>query len=196
MNTRSNILLAAFSAFGENGYAATTMQAIRKKAGISNGSLFHFFPNKESLGATLYIESILQYQSGLLNALSAPNLDAHAGIHALVRYHFDWVESHVQLARFLFERDLPDWGASHTKSIRSANHHVYRVIGEWLNQHMQAGKFKSQPISTCIALLQGSTLVLSRAWLENAIPEKLKRHIAPLSDALWAALRSEQESSS
>ncbi len=195
MTTRSNILLAALSVFGENGYASTTMQAIREKAGISNGSLFHFFPNKETLGATLYLESILQYQSGLLNALSTPKLDAHAGIHTLVRYHFDWVESHVLLARFLFERDLPDWGTSHTTSIRMANHHTYRVIGEWLTLHMQAGKLRSQPISTCIALLQGSTLVLSRAWLENTIPEKLKRHITPLSDALWAALRNEQESS-
>lgn len=193
MDTRSKILAAGLKVFVERGYDAATMQAIREQAGISNGSLFHFFRSKEALGAALYLEGILQYQDGLLSALNGSGAKAITGIEALVRYHFSWVEDNVELARFLFERGHPDWGPSHADTIRMANTRTYRALGDWLTGRMHAGELRQQPLAVAVALLQGPTHALCRAWMEDARSGKLTRHTHPLANSLWAAMRIEQE---
>lgn len=47
------ILLAAAAAFGDLGYEATTTNAIAARAGISPGSLYQFFGNKEAVAHAL-----------------------------------------------------------------------------------------------------------------------------------------------
>jgi AcrR family transcriptional regulator len=58
MQARDRICDAASDLFDRLGFEATSTAAICKAAGVSNGSFFHAFPNKESLGAALYLEGI------------------------------------------------------------------------------------------------------------------------------------------
>jgi len=43
------ILDSAFKVFGEQGFQATTVKAIAEGAGISSGSIYTYFPDKEAL---------------------------------------------------------------------------------------------------------------------------------------------------
>src|ERR1700739_1843248 len=57
----SALLDAGAALFAEKGYAATTMTEIAQRAGASIGSLYQFFPSKETLGEALvnrYIEQM------------------------------------------------------------------------------------------------------------------------------------------
>lgn len=47
--TRDRLLDAAMELFHQNGYTATGIAAILKKAGVNSGSLYYFFPTKEDL---------------------------------------------------------------------------------------------------------------------------------------------------
>lgn len=111
----------------------------------------------------------------------------------MVRYHFQWVESNVELSRYLFERGRPDWGPDHIEAIRLANARTYRAIENWLTDPVRAGQLRQQPLAVAVALLQGATLALSRAWLEAPVPGKPVRHTNPLADSLWAAFQLVQE---
>ena len=51
--TRQRILSAAAHVFGEFGYAAGTTNRIAERAGISIGSLYQYFPNKDAILAEL-----------------------------------------------------------------------------------------------------------------------------------------------
>jgi TetR/AcrR family transcriptional regulator, transcriptional repressor for nem operon len=48
-DTRSRILATAFQLFHEQGYHATGIATILREARVNAGSLYHFFPSKESL---------------------------------------------------------------------------------------------------------------------------------------------------
>lgn len=48
-NVRSRVLEAAKESFQEKGYSKTPITEIMKKAGVSNGTLYHFFKNKEDI---------------------------------------------------------------------------------------------------------------------------------------------------
>jgi AcrR family transcriptional regulator len=49
----AQLLEAAGQVFAESGYAATTTNAIAARAGVSPGSLYQYFPNKDAIAAAL-----------------------------------------------------------------------------------------------------------------------------------------------
>ncbi len=68
------ILDSAFSVFGELGYQATTLKEIAQGAGISTGSVYTYFPDKESLfiaavnrGWAIFIEELEAISRGRLH---------------------------------------------------------------------------------------------------------------------------------
>jgi AcrR family transcriptional regulator len=69
----TDLLAAAEELFASAGYEATTMNAIASLAGSSIGSLYQFFPNKESLGNALLLEYMNEL-SGQIADLKAASL--------------------------------------------------------------------------------------------------------------------------
>ena len=56
--TRERILTAAAHVFAEHGYAAGTTNRIAERARISIGSLYQYFPNKDTILASLLVRHI------------------------------------------------------------------------------------------------------------------------------------------
>jgi len=56
--TRQRILDAATSLFARDGWRSATTRAIAVEAGIATGTLFNYFPTKESIAATLIAEAL------------------------------------------------------------------------------------------------------------------------------------------
>lgn len=71
--TVSKILGAANSLFSENGLVATTTTSIAKRAGVSVGSLYHFFPDKMAIARALgelYHDDMARMLAPLVNQVS------------------------------------------------------------------------------------------------------------------------------
>ena len=99
---RREIIQAALSCFVEYGYAATTMEDIRQRSKASNGSIYHHFKSKEQLANAVYLEGIIDYQSGVI-ALLDRNPGAREGIEAIIGHHLDWVSANPDWARYLLQ---------------------------------------------------------------------------------------------
>ncbi|MAX82240.1 MAG: hypothetical protein CL843_18940 [Crocinitomicaceae bacterium] len=64
--TRQNILFTALQAFGEKGYANTTVSYIAKEAGISKGLIYHYFESKEEILKSLF-HFLVEMSKGIMN---------------------------------------------------------------------------------------------------------------------------------
>lgn len=62
ISTRDRILETAFRLFHEQGYHATSIATILRESNVNSGSLYHFFPSKESL-----LLGVLQWALGALH---------------------------------------------------------------------------------------------------------------------------------
>jgi TetR/AcrR family transcriptional repressor of nem operon len=51
VGTRTRLLDAAIDVIREQGYAATSVDELCARAGVTKGAFFHYFPSKEALGA-------------------------------------------------------------------------------------------------------------------------------------------------
>ena len=97
---RASILSAALACFNETGIEATTIEAIRERAGCSIGSLYHHFKSKEGLASRLFVDGIADLNAGLIVRLEACD-GPEAGVRACVEHYAEWVDANTELARFL-----------------------------------------------------------------------------------------------
>jgi AcrR family transcriptional regulator len=80
------ILAAALELYAERGSDAATMDEIRRRAGVSNGSLFHHFPDRATLEVLVAVvigpaqevthQWLRDPQPGRLRRLATPLADA------------------------------------------------------------------------------------------------------------------------
>jgi AcrR family transcriptional regulator len=91
--TVERILDAAARIFHEQGYAGATTNDVADEAGVSVGSLYQYFPNKDSLLVALTRRHIESTTSGLTHLLS--RMSANAGFDTIIRQVVDFlVEQH------------------------------------------------------------------------------------------------------
>jgi AcrR family transcriptional regulator len=97
----------------ERGYARTTTNAVAERAGVSVGSLYQYFPNKDALVAALHdrhVQGVLAVMEQQVERhAGAPLVDSLAGlVEASVQAHREGAELHRVLEAQLGHLDVHD----------------------------------------------------------------------------------------
>jgi AcrR family transcriptional regulator len=187
LRTADRLKEEALQLFMLDGYAGLSMQEVRLRAGVSNGSLYHHFPSKADLGAALRAEGMRQCQDVVLGALDGVDV-AQEGVRATVENYLRWVEAHREMASLLFA-DLPDGVVLAAESVLAEpNRRYVQVVGEWLDAHMRAGALVERPFEIAHALWLGSTQEFCRHWLRGRTRLGPTGAAADLGMGAWRAL--------
>lgn len=163
-DSRTRVLDAALTLFVAEGFAAARTGDICKHAGISNGSLFHFFPTKEAIAVALYVEAIASYQSTLIAALKGGATPA-AALRAVVTAQCAWVNEEEKRARFLFAQGAPDWSPEAAASVTALNAQFREGIETWRATPASRAVLRKLTFETFTAILLGPSLMAIRGWL-------------------------------
>jgi AcrR family transcriptional regulator len=85
-NKKENILKAALELFVNQGFHATPTSQIAFKAGVANGTIFHYFKTKEELINILYLETKDNYFIKITE-----DFDSSQAI--IQRFHLIWINT-------------------------------------------------------------------------------------------------------
>jgi AcrR family transcriptional regulator len=177
----------ALRLFMVDGYAGLSVQEVRLRAGVSNGSLYHHFPSKADLVAELRVEGMRQCQDVILGAVDGVDV-AEDGVRATVGNYLRWVEAHREMASLLFA-DLPDGVVLAADTVLvEPNRRYVKVVGEWLETQMRAGALVERPFEIAHALWLGPTQEFCRHWLRGRTRLGPTGAAADLGIGAWRAL--------
>jgi AcrR family transcriptional regulator len=85
------ILEAAFAEFSRNGYAMTTLDRIARRAGVTKGTIYVYFENKEHLFISM-VREITKAATGTVQGM----FESHEGSTAdLLRAQFSFIYEHI-----------------------------------------------------------------------------------------------------
>jgi len=157
---------AAKRLFSERGYDAVSTAEIRQAAGMSNGSLFHHFENKEGIAVAVFVTLVRTYQAEIAEKL-APTRRAADGIEAFIRAHNLWIERDPDGARILFNGHHPSWSETALKKIRAENQGFGQTLQDWKNSLEDKDRLQNWSLALILATLVGPTQVMCRAWLSG-----------------------------
>lgn len=187
---RDAILAAALECFTERGYAATSIEDIRRRASTSVGSVYHHFAGKEAIAAALYVEGIRSYQAGGLAVLLGADT-AEAGVRGIVTYHLRWILEHRSHAQFLLFHGEPEVSALAAEPLRTLNESYRHGVKNWLERVGRDGALRPLPYDVYASLVIGPAQEFARRWVAGTADIDIDEAVPLLADAAWLATRTD-----
>jgi AcrR family transcriptional regulator len=190
--TSERILAAALPLFVAHGYAGTSLEQVRRDAGVSNGSLYHHFPRRADLAARLLNDGMRQCQDAVLAVVSEER-PAEQVVRSVVVEQLAWVERHADVARWVFS-DLPDEVLLAAEPRLSEDARRYAVlVGNWLDEQSRRGALTDGSFAVRHALWLGPATEFARHWLRGRSRQRPTEAAAELADGAWRALAARRE---
>jgi AcrR family transcriptional regulator len=183
------VLAAALKLFDSVGYSATTIEDVRLQSEVSIGSIYHRFGSKEGIAGALYVQSLRDYQRGLVRLLLESD-GAEQGVRGAVGHHLRWVDGNRARARFLMRRRETELVQVNRRDVELLNRELFSQLEDWYRPLVAAGELRELPLPLLYAIWFGPAQELARHALESSKPPRLLDAEPALADAAWAALRS------
>ena len=181
------VLGAALSSFNRKGLEATGIEDLKQGSGLSVGTLYHHFKNKEGVVAELFFLAFDDQSRAIAQALELAQ-DARSQVHALVRAYLRWASAQPDMARLLLlARDAVAKGP-HALALQQRLQARYEPIDERLSAAMRAGEIPSLPEDIVPALVLGPAESYCRGWLSGQRPQPPTRFEAEFAASAWQAL--------
>jgi|SRR5947209_1664343 len=185
---RARILESALACFLESSYEQTTVARICERAGVSNGTLFHYFPTKEAIADALYLEAIADFQDGLWLPLGERPRSFRKAVRGVIAHQIEWIEANVDRARFVYRRGTLDGDSPGGAELTEMNRKLATAYQKWLQPFIERGRVRPMSMLVLNAIVTGPTHAIARRWLAHQLDTPLHAYLDDLADAAVAAL--------
>lgn len=168
------VLQAAAELFGEYGYARTTTNKIARRAGVSVGSLYQYFPNKDSLLAGLVARhhaEVHEVVERALVGLANPAIALDDGIRRMLSELVAVHEADPLLTRALSAANLRESPAVHQLEEKADHGSQHRLVCAVLASRPDV----REGDHTVMSAVLGQTLAQLARWLVHDAPAELDR---------------------
>ena len=180
------ILDAALEVFAERGLAAARLEDIAKRAGLSKGTIYLYFPNKEELFREVIRQTVIaRIERGEAQLVSMG--DPMQALFAWMEGYWAWLRSPVFPAMHrLINSELhsfPDLAAFYVTEVIERAH---RLVCDMLERAMEQGRLRRMDPLVAARMLS-SIFVTHGLWYHQRNTVKSISHIPP--DELFAQIR-------
>lgn len=151
------LIAAAHSIFVEQGYAATRVEQVAKKAGVTAGTLYVYFENKEALLKAVVlgaIKPLLSFGNQFLDEYNGTPEDL---IHILVHTWWDVMEkpgvAGIPKLMTAEATNFPELGRFYTEEVLA---HALGIVKRVLEYGICQGQFKIEDVDMMARVVMGS----------------------------------------
>lgn len=159
--TKTHLLAAAAQIAVEKGLASLTLDAVAQRAGVSKGGLLHYFPNKQSLLESMFLEMLERLDNSIARALAADPEPKGRMTRAYIRTMTDSVDD-------CFESRLRGVATL----AMCADPHLALLWRDWMQRHLEFCA-----VQDCSGLARILRYAADGIWLED-IPSGDRAHNA------------------
>lgn len=186
--SKREILSSALKCFIEKGVEHTTIADIREISGVSVGSIYHHFGNKDGIVAALFLTGMIDHSSQQEAALDKANC-AEDGVKAIVKCYINWINENPDWARFVFRyRSLVEHGGKTEQQEAQKKAHFKR-LRNWFSPYITQNIVKKLPFEVYHALIIGPSQDFALRWLAGKTKTDLISHRELYAEAAWQAIR-------
>ncbi len=166
---RRAILDAAVRVFARQGFHACRVSDIADEAGVAYGLLYHYFPSKDDVLSTLFLER-WGVMLEMIREVDAQPIPAREKLGAIAAFIVDSYAHDPDLMKVIIvevTRAANSFGQTHLGQIREA----YRMIAEIVTKAQQDGVFKSEIDAQFAAMaFYGAIEQVLTGWIFGLLP--------------------------
>jgi AcrR family transcriptional regulator len=182
--TRTALVLAARTLFGDSGYAATSTEEIVARAGVTKGALYHHFNGKEDI-----FRAVLEQVQQEVSDQAVVEFLRPDSWRALLDGCGLWIDAHLDpsIRRIVLLEARAVLGWDDVRSIEN-RYGVVAVRGA-LRKAMQAGVIERQPLRPLALLLTGALGEACQYVAEADDPVAARAEVGLLIERLLTGFR-------
>ncbi len=167
---RRAILDAAVRVFARQGFHACRVSDIADEAGVAYGLLYHYFPSKDEVLNTLFLER-WGVMLEMIRAVDREQIPVREKLGAIASFIIDSYRHDPELMKVIIvevTRAANSFGQTHLGQIREA----YRLIGEIVTKAQQEGIFKADIDAEFAAMtFYGAIEQVLTGWIFGLLPQ-------------------------
>jgi TetR/AcrR family transcriptional regulator, fatty acid metabolism regulator protein len=167
---RRAILDAAVKVFARQGFHACRVSDIADEAGVAYGLLYHYFPSKDEVLSTLFLER-WGVMLEMIREVDSQPIAAREKLGAIASFIVDSYAHDPDLMKVIIvevTRAANSFGQTHLGQIREA----YRMIGEIVTSAQREGVFKSEIDAEFAAMaFYGAIEQVLTGWIFGLLPQ-------------------------
>ncbi|MGN6472689.1 MAG: TetR family transcriptional regulator [Mycobacteriales bacterium] len=184
--TRDTLVSAARELFGRQGYAATSIEEIVERAGVTKGALYHHFADKEALFRAVFEQVQREVSDAAVAEFNQP--DSWAALIGGCRL---WVEAHrdpaVRQIVLIDARGVLGWETAREIEARFST----VALRGALRKAMTAGVVSRQPLRPLAVMLIGALSEACFYLAANEADSTARTEVADLIVSLLSGIRLE-----
>ena len=182
MDKREHVLNVALKLFVEFGFHGTPTSKIAREAGISSGTLFYFFPTKDDLITSLYVNIKSRMTAFILDTIKDEN-----SLHEIIKGYYSaplhWALENK--AEFQFTAQFSNSPYLQQVAAEEIQNHItpfLDIIKKGINEKV----LKKMDVELIFALVRGHTFSINQYLLEKSATKKEQTKIINSSfQLLW-----------
>lgn len=186
--TKQAILNSALSLFVKKGYFNTSIPDLVKHSGVSTGSIYHSFKDKEAIAKTLMDNLLFQVELEQVEILTTYGSSWERFYH-LCEWMFQMAESHPDVMRFILtarhKEFLPD-----LLPICSAK--PFTTLRNVIQQGMDEGVLQEMDVMVAAAIAYGGALRLVQVYLDGLLETPIQQHLNSITQTCWSSISTNQ----
>ena len=167
---RRAILDAAVRVFARQGFHACRVSDIADEAGVAYGLLYHYFPSKEEVLNTLFLER-WGVMLDMIREVDSKPVPVREKLDAIASFIIDSYRHDPDLMKVIIvevTRAANSFGQTHLGQIREA----YRLIGEIVTKAQEEGIFKADIDAEFAAMtFYGAIEQVLTGWIFGLLPQ-------------------------
>ena len=182
--TKERILNAARLLFVKKGYFNTSIPDIVQESGISIGSLYHHFKNKQYLAKYLYEETMKSVVTELENKIST-HANLKDKLKSVVSYILELADKNqIKLEYMLFikHEEIQE------QFIPICLSRPFTVVKELLDQGKNAGELNDAPLDIMAAGFMGIPLKIIEMKINKVIDYPLESRLDIIFQMCWKSI--------
>jgi TetR/AcrR family transcriptional regulator, cholesterol catabolism regulator len=181
--TYARILQTARRLFVQQGYTATSMRQIALQTGIGKATIYHHFPDKQSIVTALLEESNARMQESLRLIQEQPDPRMRIQVAATESMNFFFESADlIQVVR----REVAGVREGMQAGFMSFFQQFLALLTEAIQRGIQQGSFRpsdpAQPARVLLTMLQGT---FAMGYLGGLRPESPQQTVAVLLDVFF-----------
>lgn len=183
-DAQGKILSATLTLFTAKGYFNTAVHDIARVSGLSVGTIYHHFHDKEGIAKALYADVMARMHSELA-AILANHTTAHDRCRAVVELLFQLTEQEPEVMGFmLFSKHrefLPD-----ERPVCSSQ--PFETMRRFIREGMRSGEIREMDLMVASTCLFGGVIRMITLSMDGLLTKPLAQHIEEVWSCSWKAI--------
>lgn len=181
---RDKVLATALLLFTRKGYFNTSMRDITRESGVSTGSIYHYFRDKEGVALALY-QSLIARMQEEFSAIMRHHESTHDQCRAVVALLFRITESEPEVMTFMLYVKHREFLPEQRPVCSSAPFEQMRAM---VQRGMERGEIVHCDLLVASTCLFGGAIRMITSRLDGIVEQPLAHYLDDVWACSWRAV--------